>query len=121
MSNVVDLAAARLVREALKAAQDALWGESPPDTLVTSAYTISLIRKIVLTDEVGLALHRANDPIPVGSLLKTREIVSNKHKTFLELVEQLWPVLDDRELNRALGVPQTSRRTFNHPFYNPSA
>ena len=121
MSNVVDLAAARLVREALKATQDALLGELPPDTLITSAFTISLIRKIVLTDEVALALQRANDPIPADCLLKTREIVSNPHKSFRELVDELWPVLNDRELRRALGIPQTSRAILNPSYFHPSA
>jgi hypothetical protein len=113
MSQIIDFAASRTIRTALKQAQDALWATLPPDTRFGHAQAFHAIRAAVLTHEVALAMSRATDPVPVKYLRQLRDIV-NRPLRSRALIDQLWDCLDRPELNRALGQPQNSRMKISY-------
>jgi hypothetical protein len=108
MSEIIDFAASRTIRTALKKAQDALWATLPPDTSFSHLQALQAIRVAVLTHEVDIAMSRATDPVPVKYLRQIRDIVSRPVRS-RPLIDELCEWLDRSELNRALGRPQNGR------------
>ena len=113
MSQVIDFTASRIIRTALKKAQDALWATLPPDTSFGHLQAFHAIRAAVLTHEVAVAMSRATDPVPVKYLRQIRDIVSRPSRS-RPLIDELSDWLDRPELNRALGQAQSSRMAISY-------
>jgi hypothetical protein len=113
MSQVIDFAASRTIRTALKEAQDALWATLPPGTSFSHVQAFYAIRAAVLAPEVAMAMSRATDPVPLKYLRQVRDIVSRPLRS-RTLIDELWDCLDRPELNRALGQPLNSRMKISY-------
>ena len=57
------------------------------------------------------ALERSSDTLLTFALRAVERAVSDQSRTNRETINQLWDILDDPHLNKALGLPQNSRMT----------
>ena len=58
------------------------------------------------------ALDRSSDTLLTFALRAVERVISDQSRTHRETINQLWDILDDPHLNKALGLPQSSRMTF---------
>ena len=102
----------RIIIDAIKVAQDLLWQNLPPTHNLTDAATVMRFRELVRSQAVRSALERSSDTVLAFALRAVERAVSDQSGTNRETINQLWDVLDDPHLNKALGLPQNSRMTF---------
>jgi hypothetical protein len=58
---------------------------------------------------VKSVLERGSDTALVFVLRATKTVLADESQTPREIIAGLWNILDEPELNRALGIPQNSR------------
>jgi hypothetical protein len=61
------------------------------------------------------ALDRSSDTLLTFALREVERVISDQSRTNRETINQLWDILDDPHLNKALGLPQNSRMAFRRP------
>src|SRR6516164_1596578 len=98
--------------DAIKVAQDLLWQNLPPTHNLTDAATVMRFRELVRSQAIRSALDRGSDTLLTFALRAVERVISDQSRTNRETINQLWDILDDPHLNKALGLPQNSRMTF---------
>jgi membrane peptidoglycan carboxypeptidase len=93
-------------------AQDLLLQNLPPAHNFTDAATVMRFRELVRSQAIRSALERSSDTLLTFALRAVERVVSDQSRTNRETINQLWDILDDPHLNKALGLPQNSRMTF---------
>jgi hypothetical protein len=102
----------RIIVDAIKVAQDLLRQNLPPTHNLTDAATVMRFRELVRSQAIRSALDRSSDTLLTFALRAVERAVSDQSRTNRETINQLWDILDDPHLNKALGFPQNSRMTF---------
>jgi hypothetical protein len=95
-----------VVKRTLPEAQGILWANLPPASNLPDAQAVKSLRALVLTPQVHQALERGNDTALCFVLRGVKRILSDEDHPNM-IISRLWEVLDEPELNRALG--QNSR------------
>jgi hypothetical protein len=101
----------RTIVDAIKVAQDLLRQNLPPTHNLTDAATVMRFRELVRTQAIRSALDRSSDTLLTFALREVERVISDQSRTNRETINQLWDILDDPHLNKALGLPQNSRMT----------
>ena len=104
----------RIIVDAIKGAQDLLRQNLPPTRNLTDAATVMRFRELVRSQAIRSALDRSSDTLLIltFALRAVERAVSDQSRTNRETINQLWDILDDPHLNKALGLLQNSRMTF---------
>jgi hypothetical protein len=102
----------RIVVDAIKVAQALLLQNLSPTHNSTDAVTVMRFHELVRSQAIRLALERSSDTLLTFALRAVVRVVSDQSRPNRETINQLWDILDDPHLNKALGLPQNSRRTF---------
>jgi hypothetical protein len=102
----------RIIVEAIKVAQYLLRQNLPLTHNLTDAATVMRFRELVRSRAVRSALDRSSDTLPTFALRAVERVISHQSRTDRETINQLWEILDDTYINKALGLPQNSRMTF---------
>ena len=95
-----------VVKRTLREAQGILWANLPPASNLPDAQAVKSLRALVRTPQVHQALERGNDTALCFVLRAVNRILSDEDQPNTT-ISRLWEVLDEPELNRALG--QNSR------------
>jgi hypothetical protein len=111
--DVFDLWAKRWRRR--EATGDLLWQNLPPTHNLTDAATVMRFRELVRSQAIRSALDRSSDTLLTFALREVERVISDQSRTNRETINQLWDILDDPHLNKALGLPQNSRMAFRRP------
>jgi hypothetical protein len=83
----------------------------PPTHNLTDAATVMRFRELVRSQAIRSALDRSSDTLLTFALREVERVISDQSRTNRETINQLWDILDDPHLNKALGLPQNSRMT----------
>jgi hypothetical protein len=102
----------RVIEAAVRAAQDLLWQNAPPTYYVADDATVMRLRDLVRSSAIQAALLRGSDTFLAFVLRAVELVVANQAQTDREIIDRLWDVLDEPQLNQALGIPHNSRTTF---------
>jgi hypothetical protein len=101
-----------IIVDAIKVAQDLLRQNLPPTHNLTDAATVMRFRELVRSQAIRSALDRSSDTLLTFALRAVERAISDQSRANRETINQLWDILDDPHLNKALGLPQNSRMTF---------
>ena len=102
----------RVIEAAIRAAQDFLWRNAPPMHYVNDEATVTRLRDLMHSSAVQAALLQSSDAFLTFVLRAVELVVRDQSQTDREIIGRLWDVLDEPDLNRALGIPQNSRISF---------
>jgi hypothetical protein len=100
-----DLVIERVLREA----QDLLRANLPPTQNLPDDRAVASLRAAISAPAVQQAIERGNDTALSFVLRAANRILSDTALPPRTTLNGLWCILDDPELNRALGVRQSSR------------
>lgn len=95
-----------VIKRTLREAQGILWANLPPASNLPDAQAVKSLRALVRTPQVHQALKRGNDTALCFALRAVNRILSDEGQPNTT-INRLSDVLDEPELNRALG--QNSR------------
>ena len=90
-----------VIERTLREAQGILWANLPPASNLPDAQAVKSLRALVRAPQVHQALERCNDTALCFVLRAVNRILSDEDQPNTT-VNQLWDVLDQPELNRAL-------------------
>ena len=99
----------RTIVDAIKVAQGLLQQNLPPAHNLTDAATVMRFRELVRSQAIRSALDRSSDTLLTFALREVERVISDQSRTNRETINRLWGILDDPNLNNALGFPQNSR------------
>ena len=105
----------RTIVDAIKVAQGLLQQNLPPAHNLTDAVTVMRFCELVRSPAIRSALDRSSDTLLTFALRAVERVISDQSRTNRETINQLWDILDDPHLNKALGLPQNSRMAFHRP------
>jgi hypothetical protein len=98
-----------VVKRTLREAQGILWANLPPASNLPDAQAVKSLRALIRTSQGQQVLERGNDTALCFVLRAVNRILSDKDQPDRVTISRLWEVLDEPELNRALGIRQNSR------------
>ena len=90
-----------VIKRTLREAQGILWANLPPASNLPDAQAVKSLRALVRAPQVHQALERGNDTTLCFVLRAVNRILSDEDQPNTT-INQLWDVLDQPELNRAL-------------------
>ena len=90
-----------VIKRTLREAQGILWANLPPASNLPDAQAVKSLRALVRAPQVHQALERGNDTALCFVLRAVNRILSDENQPNTT-INQLWDVLDQPELNRAL-------------------
>jgi hypothetical protein len=90
-----------VIKRTLREAQGILWANLPPASNLPDAQAVKSLRALVRAPQVHQALERDNDTALCFVLRAVNRILSDEDQPNAT-INQLWDVLDQPELNRAL-------------------
>jgi hypothetical protein len=91
-----------LIKRTLREARGILWANLPPACNLPDAQAVKSLQALVRTPQVHQALERGNDTALCFVLRAVNHILSDEDQPNTT-INRLWVVLDEPELNRALG------------------
>ena len=98
-----------VIKRTLREAQGMLWANLPPASNLPDAQAVKSLRALIRTPQGQQVLERGNDTALWFVLRAVNRILSDKDQPDRVTISRLWEVLDEPELNRALGIRQNSR------------
>ena len=90
-----------VIKRTLREAQGILWANLPPASNLPDAQAVKSLRALVRAPQVHQALERGNDTALCFVLRAVNRVLSDEDRPNTTIT-QLWDVLDQPELNRAL-------------------
>ena len=91
-----------VVKRTLREAQGILWANLPPASNLPDAQAVKSLRALIRTPQGQQVLERGNDTALCFVLRAVKRILSEENQPNTT-ISRLWEVLDEPELNRALG------------------
>ena len=98
-----------VIKRTLREAQGMLSANLPPARNLPDAQAVKSLRALIRTPQGQQVLERGNDTALCFVLRAVNRILSDKDQPDRVTISRLWEVLDEPELNRALGIRQNSR------------
>jgi hypothetical protein len=99
----------RVIEQALRDVQDLLLANLTPARHLPDSLAVGCLRTVLGASQVIQALERGNDTAPSFVLRAVNHIMSDKSQPLRVMLNRLWDIMDEPELNRALGIKQNSR------------
>jgi hypothetical protein len=112
VSSVLSAMYDRVIEQAVRKAQDMLWANLPPTHRIPDDDVVASVRALVAQPDVKQALERGNDVVCAFALRAVDRVVSDIAQPSRATINQLWDILDQPDLNHALGAKQNSRMNF---------
>ena len=100
----------RLIERTLRDAQGILSANLPPAKNLPDDQAVQSLRAIVRSPQVREVLERGHDTALCFVLRAVNRILSDDGQPDRMTINRLWDVLDDLELNRALGSQQIMKK-----------
>ena len=91
-----------VIKRTLREAQGILWANLPPASNLPDAQAVKSLRALIRTPQGQQVLERGNDTALCFVLRAVKRILSEENQPNTT-ISRLWEVLDEPELNRALG------------------
>jgi hypothetical protein len=98
-----------IIKRTLREAHGLLWANLPPASNLPDAQAVKSLRALVRTPQGQQVLQGANDTALCFVFRAVNRILSDEDQPDRVTISRLWEVLDESELNRALGIKQNSR------------
>ena len=98
-----------VIKRTLREAQGILWANLPPASNLPDAQAVKSLRALVRTPQVHEAVERGNDTALCFVLRAVNRILSDEDQPNTT-INRLWDLLDEPELNRALGGQQNMKK-----------
>src|SRR6266540_6950355 len=98
----------RVIESAIRAAQNLLSQNLPSTHKLPDAAAVARLRDLVRSPAVKSALLHSNDTFLAFVLRAVEFVLADQFRADCEIIDHLWDVLDDPQLNKALGLPQNS-------------
>ena len=89
-----------------------LW-QSLPRTHLTDAAAVIRLRELIHSPSIQSALLHSSDTMLAFALRAVEHVVADQSQTDREIIARLWDILDDPQLNQALGITQNARFMLN--------
>jgi len=99
----------RVIEQAVRTAQDMLRASIPPNQRISDDDVVARLRDLMCCAEVREALERGNDIACAFALRAVDRAISDIAQPTQETINKLWDILDEPDLNRALGRKQSKR------------
>jgi len=99
----------RIIEQAVRDVQDLLWANLPPAPNLPDDRTVACLRAVVGVPEVQRAIEQGNDTALSFVLRGANRILAEKSMPGPALLNLLWGIMNERDLNRLLGVRQKFR------------
>ena len=99
----------RVIRQALRDAQDILWANLPPNYNLADDAALAGLRAVIAVAAVQEAIEQGDDTALCFMLRAVNHILADEAESSRKTIDRLWGVLDDPELNRALGIKRDTR------------
>jgi hypothetical protein len=99
----------RVVRQALRDAQDILWANLPPNHNLSDDSAVAGLRAVIGVPAVQDAVALGDDTALCFVLRAVNYLLSDESETSRRTIDRLWGVLDDPELDRMLGRKPNAR------------
>jgi hypothetical protein len=93
-----------VIKRTLRDAQGILRANLPPARNLSDDQAVKSLRAIVRTTQVQQALEHGSDTALCFVLRAVNRILSDEDQPNRTTINRLWEVLDEPELNRALGI-----------------
>ena len=93
-----------VIKRTLRDAQGILWANLPPASNLPDAQAVKSLRSLVRTPQGRQVLERGSDTALCFVLRAVNRILSDDDQPNGTTINRLWDVLDEPELNRALGI-----------------
>src|ERR1700716_2648733 len=93
-----------VLKRTLRDAQGILWANLPPASNLPDAQAVKTLRSLVRTPQGRQVLQRGSDTALCFVLRAVNRILSDEDQPDRVTISRLWEVLDEPELNRALGI-----------------
>jgi hypothetical protein len=100
----------RIIVDAVKVAQNLLSQNLPAAQNLSDAAAVMRFRELVRSQAVRSALERSSDTLFAFALRAVERVISDQSRTNREIINRLWEVLDEPNLNQALGKPHNRRK-----------
>jgi hypothetical protein len=100
----------RVIVDALKFAHSLVWQNPRPTT--DAAATVLRLRELFHLQSVRAALEHGSDSLPTFALRDVARVITDQSQTHAETIVRIRNVLDEPDLNQALGVRQNRWTTF---------
>jgi hypothetical protein len=104
----------QLIRFLLRKAQETLWANLSTTRQLPNDRTVSTIRALVSTPSAQTAIERGDDTVFAFALRAVNRVVSEQDQPSAKIIGRLWDILDDADLNQALGVKRGSDVRIGH-------
>lgn len=101
----------RVIRQALRDAQDILWANLPPNRNLSDDAAVAGLRAVIGVPAVREAIERGDDTAMCFMLRAVNRILGDESEIPRRTIDRLWSVLDDPHLNRMLGLKENARMT----------
>jgi hypothetical protein len=99
----------QLIHFVLRKSQDTLWDNLSSTKQLPDDRTINTIRAFVSTPSAQTAIERGDDTVFAFALRAVNRVVSRREQPAARIIGRLWDILDDPDLNLALGVKRKTR------------
>jgi hypothetical protein len=98
-----------VIKRTLRDAQGILRANLPPASNLPDAQAVKSLRALVRRPQGRQVLEAGNDTALCFVLRAVNRVLSDEAQPDHVTISRLWEVLDEPELNRALGIEQNSR------------
>jgi hypothetical protein len=99
----------QLIQFILRKSQKALWDNLSSSKQLPDHRTVNTIRALVSSPSAQAAIERGDDTIFAFALRAVDRVVSKQEVPAAGIISRLWDILDDPDLNLALGVKRKDR------------
>ena len=99
----------RVIRQALRDAQDILWVNLPPNHNLSDDSAVAALRAVIAVPAVQDAIEQGDDTALCFMLRAVNHILRDESENPRKTIDRLWGILDDPELNRMLGLRRNAR------------
>jgi hypothetical protein len=98
----------QLIQFVLRKSQETLWDNLSATKQLPDGRTVNTIRALVSTPSAQTAIERADDTVFAFALRAVNRVVSQEQPA-VRIISRLWDILDDPDLNVALGVKRKAK------------
>jgi hypothetical protein len=98
----------QLIQFVLRKSQETLWANLSATKQLPNDRTVSTIRALVSTPSAQTAIERGDDTLFAFALRAVNRVVLEQDQSSATIISRLWDILDDADLNLALGVKRGS-------------
>jgi hypothetical protein len=94
----------QLIQYILRRSHETLWANLPPQTRLSDAKAVAIIRELVSSPTARKAIERGSDTLCAFALRALNRIVCETSRPPADIITRLWDVVDEPQLKGVLGI-----------------